>query len=291
VTAGAGLGTGGPRVVAVGGGHGLAASLRACATYAAELTAIVSVADDGGSSGRLRAETGLPAMGDIRRCLTELAAPDQHDVAAALELRFDGHTAGNLLLAGLADAHGFLGAVRRLGELLGVGAAVLPATTEPVELVAETVLGETVRGQVAVQTAKGVVTVALDPPKPDPPAAVLAAIAAADQVVLGPGSLFTSVLAALAVPAVADAVVASTARCVFVCNLRPQEPETAGYDVAAHLGALRRHGVVPDVVVAHPGAMATGAVGEVRVERADVARRHGLAHDPAKLGAVLAGLL
>ena len=284
---------GGPRVVAIGGGHGLAASLRACATYAGSLAAVVSVADDGGSSGRLRAVTGLPAMGDLRHCLTALAAPERADVGAALEARFGGHAVGNLLVAALAAEHGFLGAIDRFGDLLGVTAKVFPATIEPVQLVATDVLGETIRGQVAVQTTTGIERVVLDPATPAATAGAIAALAVADQVVLGPGSLYTSVLAALAVPALREAVVAAPGRRVFVCNLRPQEPETGGYDVAAHVAALARHGVEVDVVLCHPRALPIGDLGVAKVEvvEAPVSRPHGLAHDPSLLGPALAALL
>src|SRR5687768_14429384 len=151
----------GPRVVAVGGGHGLAATLRACQPWAGELTAIVSVADDGGSSGRLRALLpNLPAPGDLRRCLTTLAGPERSTLAAALERRFqggelDGHAAGNLLLVALADELGdFDAAVDELAAALGVRAKVIPAVLAAVELVGESDGGE-VRGQVAVEAATG----------------------------------------------------------------------------------------------------------------------------------------
>lgn len=286
-----------PRVVCIGGGHGLAATLRAASTYAGELTGIVSVADDGGSSGRIRHATGLPAMGDIRRCLSALADPAV-PLSTVFEHRFDdeelgaadGHALGNLLIAALADRTGsFTDAVAYFADLLGVRADVLPATDELVELCASSSAG-TVRGQVAVQQTAGLERVWLDPEAPPAPKRALAAVATADQVVMGPGSLFTSVLAALAVPDLRDAVADTGARRVYVCNLRPQQPETAGYDVAAHVAALRRHGVEPDVVLCHPGALALGAV-DVEVAEAPVAAAHGLAHDPARLGEALAALL
>jgi uncharacterized cofD-like protein len=279
--------------VCIGGGHGLAGTLRAASTYAAELTGVVSVADDGGSSGRIREATGLPAMGDIRRCLSALA-DTAVPLATVFEYRFagdvEGHALGNLLIAALADRTGsFTDAVAYFADLLGVRADVLPATDELVELCASTPDG-TVRGQVAVQQSTGLERVWLDPEAPAVPKRALAAVAAADQVVMGPGSLFTSVLAALAVPDLRDAVADTGARRVYVCNLRPQQPETAGYDVAAHVAALRRHGVDPDVVLCHPGALAVGAV-DVEVVEAAVAAESGLAHDPERLGAALAALL
>lgn len=285
----------GSAVVAVGGGHGLAATLRACVPWTGSLTAVVSVADDGGSSGRIRATTGLAAPGDLRRCLTSLADPSRATVAAALERRFaggdlDGHNGGNILLAALAmEAGGDLAAaVGELAAFLGVPphVRVLPASTTPAELVATTTSGERVVGQVAVEEAAGLDRVALEPAG-ELPAAAAEAIAAADLVVLGPGSLYGSVLAAAVVPGIDKAIAAADGRTAFVCNLRPRPPETAGYDVAAHLDALRRHGIEPDVVVVHPGALPLGEVDGAEVVEARVARANGRAHDPEALGAVL----
>lgn len=289
-----------PAVVAVGGGHGLAATLTACVGWTGRLTAIVSVADDGGSSGRIRSSTGLPAPGDLRRCLTTLADPGRAVLAAALERRFeggdlDGHAAGNVVLAALAAEEGgdLAAAVDHVAELLGVPrhVTVVPASTGPVELVATTTAGGTVRGQVAIEAAGGVERVGVEPADAVPPAAALDAIEGADLVVLGPGSLYGSVLAAAAVPAVADALRAAKGRCVFVCNLRPRPPETAGYDVAAHVASLRRHGVEPDVVLVQSDGLPVGDVGGVEVVEVHLARDHGLSHDPARLGAALRALL
>jgi len=264
------------RVVAIGGGHGLAVTLRAAATYADSLTAIVSVADDGGSSGKLREATGLPAMGDIRHCLSALAEPSV--LGEMFEHRFtdelDGHALGNLMIVALAQRIGFRPAIDELARLLAVPARVLPATEEPVELVAVTSDG-VVRRQVAIQQSKGIKRVSLDPAEPRADDDALAAIAAADQIVIGPGSLFTSVLAALAVPGIREAVAASTATVVFVCNLRPQLPETDGFEADDHIDALRDHGVDPDLVVADPR----------------LASPDGRAHDPVLLAGALRALV
>lgn len=283
------------KVVAIGGGHGLAATLQAARRYARSVTAVVSVADDGGSSGRLRRLLGIPAPGDLRRCLGALVPPGSV-WARALEHRFDegelaGHPLGNLVIAGLAEACGdFVAALDELGRAIGAAGRVLPATTVPVVLRAEAAEGP-VEGQVAVMNARRIRRVALEPPDPPVPADVLASLAEADQVVLGPGSLYTSVLAAAVVPAVRKALAATSACRVYVCNLREQVPETAGYDVAAHVEALRAHDVPVDVVVAHPGALPPPPSGMpwAYVER-PVARPEGLAHDPALLAAVLAQL-
>jgi uncharacterized cofD-like protein len=282
----------GARVVGIGGGHGLAVTLRAARHYATELTAVVSVADDGGSSGRLREVTGLPAMGDIRYCLSALADPESR-LGEILEHRFtgelDGHAFGNLLIAALSARMGFTPAIDELTRLVGARARLRPVTETPVVLAAATDAG-LVHGQVAVQGCGTIKHVALDPADARPAPDVVDAIADADQIVLGPGSLYTSVLAALALPAIREAVAASSAQVVYVCNLRPQVPETNGYDVAGHLDALEDHGVQPDVVICQPGALAIGRV-RVEVVSTGVARPHGLAHDPDLLAGALSSLL
>lgn len=293
--------TGGPRVVAVGGGHGLAASLSAVRRYAGHVTAVVSVADDGGSSGRLREALGISPPGDLRRCLVAMGDPDSL-WARAFEHRFDageleGHSLGNIVIAGLSATTGdFLAALDEAARLVGVDGTgrVLPATVNPVVLVAEGESG-TVRGQLAVATgtaAGRIKRVSIVPAEAETPPAALAAVAEADQVVVGPGSLFTSVLAALAAPALTRALATTTARRVYVCNLGPQEPETAGYDAAGHVEALLAHGVEIDVVLCDPRFPAAGDRGlPVPVVTAEVGRDDGRAHDPARLAAALANLL
>jgi uncharacterized cofD-like protein len=287
-------------VVALGGGHGLAASLQAARRYAGEVCAIVSVADDGGSSGRLRAAFGIPAPGDLRRCLVALADPGS-PWTSAFEYRFaagelEGHAFGNLVLAGLAEATGdFSLALLEAGRVLGAAGRVLPATTEAVILKAELRSpdgngGTSIVGQVAVQESAGIAGVSIVPADARPPDAALEALAAADQVVIGPGSLFTSVLAVVAVPALRDTLATTRGQKVYVCNLGPQHPETAGYDVAAHVDALRSHGLEVDVVLCHPGALPKGALDVPCVER-PVARADLLAHDPVRLAAALSDLV
>jgi len=285
---------GGPRVVALGGGHGLAATLRAARSYAGELTAIVSVADDGGSSGRLRAAFDIPAPGDIRRCLVALGAEGSL-WTRAFEHRFEageleGHALGNLIITGLAASTGdFTLALAEASRLVEAVGRVLPATAGPVTLKAE-VGGEEVVGQVRVQDSQGPKSrVSLVPADPAPPPDAVRAIEAADQVVIGPGSLYTSVLAVLAVPDLRAALARRRGGRVYVCNLRPQIPETSGFDAAAHLRALRAHGVEVDVVVHDPAAMPTGNM-DVEVVEAFLTRSDGLAHDVDRLAAVLRGL-
>jgi uncharacterized cofD-like protein len=284
----------GPAVVAIGGGHGAAATLRAARRYAGRLTAVVSGADDGGSSGRLRDAVDMPAPGDLRRCLEALAPPSA--LADAFEHRFasgelEGHPLGNLLIAGLTETTGdFVAALQEAATLLAAVGEVYPASTEPVTLSAQLVDGEAVQGQVAVMAARGIRQVTLVPEDPPAPKAALEAIADADQIVIGPGSLYTSVLAALAVPAVAAAVERSAGRTVYVANLAAAEAETRGYDLGDHVGALERHGVEVDLVVAQPGALPRGET-SAQVVEAPVATPNGLAHHPELLGEVLRSLV
>jgi len=280
-----------PRVVALGGGHGLAASLRAARRYASDVTAIVSVADDGGSSGRLREAFGIPAPGDLRRCLVALGDPESL-WGRAFEYRFatgelEGHAFGNLVIAGLAASTGdFTTALTEAGRLVEAVGRVLPATAGPVVLKAD-VAGEEIVGQVRVQDALGPKSsVSLVPADAEPPPDAVAAIAGAHQVILGPGSLYTSVLAVTAVPALRAALAGRTGGRIYVCNLRPQVPETSGFDAAAHVRALRDHGVDVDIVIHDPSWMPTGTLDTPVIEAA-VGRPDGLAHDSERLAAVL----
>jgi uncharacterized cofD-like protein len=282
-------------VVAIGGGHGTAVTLKAAGRYAGTLTGIVSVADDGGSSGRLRELLNVVALGDIRKCLVALSDEDSA-LALAFGRRYDegelaGHALGNLILAGLIDATGDLVlGVREAARLLDARGDVLPATTERVVLKAESARG-TVAGQVAVMGTADIRTVSLVPGDACPPALALERIAEADQIVIGPGSLYTSVLAAVAVRGIAEAVAASAAQVVYVCNLRPQIPETEGYDVAAHVAALARHDVPVDRVLCDtlPG-MSIGAT-DAAVHDVPLTGENSLVHSPAKLAHALSGLL
>ncbi len=290
-----------PSVVALGGGHGLAVALRAARRYADGITAVVSVADDGGSSGRLRRDLAVLPPGDLRKCLLALAAPG-NVWAETFEYRFTagdltGHSLGNLVLAGLVETLGDpIAAIDEAARLLGVTGLVRPVTAEPVVLKAE-VDGASVEGQVAVMTHGGRIgRVELVPA--DAPAApdVAAAILAADQVVLAPGSLYTSLLPVLTVPEVRAAVAATAAQVVQVCNLRPQPPETTGLDAADHLRAVLDHGARVDVFCYE-------AAGDLPVDEAEiqtfgvrpvgahVARDSRLVHDPARLAQALADLL
>ncbi|MEZ5322858.1 MAG: uridine diphosphate-N-acetylglucosamine-binding protein YvcK [Microthrixaceae bacterium] len=247
-----------------------------------------------GSSGRLRSARDQAAPGDLRKCLVALAGDSL--LAATLEHRFDeaelrGHALGNLLLSALTQHTGSLvGAVDELARILEVSGRVLPATTVPVDLVARTLEGREVRGQVEVMASGGIDRVRIDPLDAPVPGDAIDAIVAADLLVVGPGSLFTSVLAAAAVPAVRDAVASAAAPLVYVCNLHPQERESLGYDVGDHVAALERHGLVPDVVVYDPDQLG-GAEGVVGAWAARLADEAGTAHDHGRLGAVLGSLV
>lgn len=291
------------KVVGIGGGHGLAMTLEAARRYAGSISAVVTVADDGGSSGRLTRELGIPPPGDIRNCLVALA--NERELASLYQHRFQqgaltGHTVGNLLIAALTEMTGdFAEAVERAGRLLEAEGRVYPATTSLVDLRAR-IEGREVRGQVAVAQARGPIeAVYLEPSDPEAYGPAVDAILAADQIILGPGSLFTSLIATLLVPGIKRALNETSARRVFVCNSRMQKGETEGLDAAAHVGALLAHaGAFSfDVVVVQdpplPGEgiqVGDGAELEgISVVRADLSDPSG-AHDPDRLADVLVTL-
>jgi uncharacterized cofD-like protein len=285
----------GPAVVGLGGGHGLATTLAAVRRYASDITAVVSVADDGGSSGRLRRDFGIPAPGDVRRCLVALASDPTGPWASAFGMRFDrgdvsGHVLGNLVLASLASTTGsFAAAVELAASLLGTVGRVLPATAGPVVLTGMRD-GRPTEGQTALDGG-AVSAVAVAPESAAAGEGVVEAIAAADQVILGPGSLFTSVLAVAVVPSIRAALAERSDGVVFVCNLKPSK-ETVGFDVAAHLRALLDHGVRPQVALVDPAGIALGDVPRaVRVVTAPLARPNGWSHDIASLSRRLEALL
>jgi uncharacterized cofD-like protein len=262
----------GPRIVAIGGGTGLSTFLRGMKEHTSNLTAIVTVADDGGSSGALREELGIPPVGDIRNCIAALADAEPL-MTQLLGYRFPGgrrpegepvetepgglggHAVGNLLIAALTAVEGgdFEEGVRRMNRVLAVRGQVLPVSPTPINLHARTRNGVIVSGQSNVMRTSGIERVWITPADVSAGSDALSAIAEADVIVLGPGSLFTSLLPALLVPEIRDAVAASSALRVYVCNVATQAGETAGYDLADHVEALVGHtaaGLV-DVVVAN----------------------------------------
>jgi uncharacterized cofD-like protein len=278
----------------------LAAVLRATRIYTGDITAVVTVADDGGSSGRLRRDLGVVAPGDLRKCLVALASDPVW--ARAFEHRFqggdlDGHALGNLVIAGLTESIGDpLRAVEQAALVVGAVGRVLPATIGPVVMKAD-VDGRDVEGQVAVQNSPGRIgRVELVPDDAPAPPEVIAAIAAADQVVLAPGSLFTSLLPVLSVGQIRAALADTPAAVVQVANLRAELPETEGLDATDHLRAVLDHGARVDRFLHQsPGAYAVdeAAIRLLGVEPvgADVAGANGLVHDPAKLATALSALL
>ena len=293
--------TTGPNVVAIGGGHGLANALRAVCRYAGNITAIVTVADDGGSSGRLRRDLGIVPPGDLRKALVAMA--DEDAVwPRTFEHRFDdgelaGHAVGNLVLAALFETTGdVVSALDEAGRLLGSRGRALPATTEAVVLKAD-IDGEEVEGQVAVATAPGRISrVEVVPADVRPVPDAVAAIAAADQVVLAPGSLYTSVLAVMVVEGLAEAVRTAPGQVVQVGNLRTQDAETAGMDAADHLQAILDHGGRVDVYVAPAGGALPVDPARIRAlgaetVTAEVAAPGAVEHDPDRLALALAALL
>jgi uncharacterized cofD-like protein len=275
------------KAVAVGGGHGTAVSLRALRRVCDDVTGVVSVADDGGSSGRLRAMLDVAAVGDLRKCLGALADP-QNPLTQSFEHRFsvgelNGHTVGNLLLVGLIDATGNLEeSVRTVAQVMGVKGTIVPASCEGVVLVATTEEGDR-RGQTEVMRSSTIRRIGLEPANPAAPIVAVEAIERADLVLIGPGSLFTSVLAACVVPGITQALSGTRARKVYVANLRPQVPETEGFTLQDHVDALERHGVAPDVVLVDKRSLYATQPCSLKVRAADLSGRNGLVHDVQKL--------
>jgi uncharacterized cofD-like protein len=286
------------QVVAIGGGHGLAVTLRAVAPWAGRVTAVVSTADDGGSTGRLRESWDVPALGDVRRCLSALA--DQDDVwTRVLERRFDagelaGHALGNLVLLALTEELGDLQSacdeVARGFRIDHHRARVVPVTDDAVILHGRTEAGEVVAGQVTVAETTGLREVWIAPVVTAASTIAIEAIRTADLVVLGPGSLYTSVLAAAVVGDIRKALADTGARVVYVANLRADQAEAKGYNVSAHVAALARHGIHPEVVLTHQGALPVGKVAFEVIE-GEIAATDGRTHDPTALGAALAALV
>jgi uncharacterized cofD-like protein len=247
----------GPRIVAIGGGTGLSALLRGLKEHTSNLTAVVAVADDGGSSGVLRHELGIPPVGDIRRCLAALADSELL-MGELLEHRFagspadtapesggplGGHPVGNLLLAAMTQLEGgdFEEGVRRANRVLAVRGQVLPAAATPLTLHARMQDGTVLDGQSLITRTAGIERAWVTPA--DAPACddALAAIAEADLIVLGPGSLYTSLLPSLLLPQIRDAVAAAPALRLYVCNVATQVGETSGLDLAGHVEILVAH--------------------------------------------------
>lgn len=250
----------GPRVVAIGGGHGLAQALVAIQSYASQLDAVVTVADDGGSSGRLTAAYDILPPGDLRRCLLALS-PEPSLWSEVFEFRFEtsdvrGHSLGNLILAALSELFGdFETALNIAEDALGAIGHVIPATRQSLHLQA-VIDGALVDGQAAISRTRGQISeLRLVPATEEANPRALQAIAQADQVVIGPGSLYTSVVSAVMVPGLAAAVNDSQADVVYACNLTTQDGESLGMGAADHVRALLEFGGIktPLTALIHAG--------------------------------------
>ena len=272
---------GGPRVAALGGGTGLSTMLRGLKYYTDNLTAIVTVADDGGGSGMLRQDLGMPPPGDIRSCLQAMAnaEPIMEDL---LDYRFKegslaGQSFGNLFLAALNGiSPSFDQAVARMSEVLAINGQVLPVTNENVNVVAEFENGTSVMGESKISAFKRaqncrITRVYMRPERPAPLDAALEAIRRADIILLGPGSLYTSVIPNLLVDGVAEAIASSHALRIYIANIMTQEGETEGYTLSDHLKALFAHaqeGLV-DLCLANSTELPTQGVERYRTEKAE----------------------
>ncbi|MDP2212154.1 MAG: uridine diphosphate-N-acetylglucosamine-binding protein YvcK [Candidatus Aquicultor sp.] len=238
----------GIKVTAIGGGTGLPIALKSIKEYASEVTAIVSVADDGGSSGRLRRDLGILPPGDIRNCLVALAG-DRH-MAELFKYRFKegvgitGHNLGNLIIAALTDLRGgFDCGINAAAELLDIDGRVLPSTIDNVILRAATYAGDPIEGQVSIATTtRPLKEVYLDPPETQAYPAAVEAILEADQVIMGPGSVFTSILPNLIVNGIGKALSETNAIKIYICNVMTQPGETDLFTAYDHIGAILDHG-------------------------------------------------
>ena len=237
----------GPRIVVLGGGTGLSTLLRGLKHYSSNLTAIVTVADDGGSSGRLRREIGVLPPGDIRNCLAALA--DEEKLMTELfQYRFraggglTGHSFGNLFLTAMSEVTGDLEqAVVASSKVLAIRGQVLPATLSDVSLWADLVDGRRIEGESNISEAKGkIVRIGCTPANPPALPKALTAIEEADYIVIGPGSLYTSIIPNLLVPEIREAIAARNVPCIYVCNIMTQPGETEGYSVGDHIRVIDR---------------------------------------------------
>ena len=302
--------SGGPKVVVMGGGSGLPNLLRGLKHYTSNLTAIVTVADDGGSSGRLRSELGIMPPGDIRNCLVALA--DSEVVMQQLmDYRFstngqlDGHSFGNMLIAALAGIGGdFSKGVDRAGELLAIRGRVIPSTSTDIIIVGSTVSGQLLLGESRVGTAtERLRSIALVPPDAPAHPDAAKAISEADLIILGPGSLFTSIVPNLLVRDIAAALASARGLKMYICNVAEEPGQTTGYSVPDHLNIIRHYAgdQSVDMIVANsnalpgrdspsPSLIPSKAIWEdtaVRILADVIDEEIPTRHDPAKLAATV----
>lgn len=276
-----------PRIAALGGGTGLGSMLRGLKRAPLDITAIVTMADDGGSSGRLRRELGVLPPGDIRNCLVALA-DDESLMGRLFQHRFadgdlSGHAFGNLFLAALSEVTGnFDLAIQECSRVLKIRGHVLPSTLTQISLWAERADGTSVSGESAIAAGTGPCRRVWLEPEPTAHAPALRAVEEADIILLGPGSLFTSVLPHLAVPELAEAIAGAGALRVYVCNVMTQPGETDGLDAVGHLARVLEAapgGV--DTILVHegpldPAAAAAYAAQGQEIVTADRARLEGM---------------
>ena len=239
----------GVNIVAIGGGTGLSTLLTGLKHYTTNITAIVTVADDGGSSGRLREELGIIPPGDIRNCIAALADEDKI-ITELFQYRFksgqnlEGHSFGNLFLTALKEVMGgdFIKAVRAASLILRSRGTVLPSSPEPMKIIAELTDGRIVEGESKIPEAKGKIKrIYCEPENPKVQEEAVKAISNAELIIFGPGSLYTSIIPNLLVPGIVDAIKKSNSHKVYVCNIMTQPGETIGYTVSEHVSALLEH--------------------------------------------------
>jgi len=252
----------GPNVVAIGGGTGLSTLLSGLKFYTTNITAIVTVADDGGSSGRLRKELGIIPPGDIRNCIAALSDEDKI-ITELFQYRFksgndlEGHSFGNLFITALMEVTGgdFVKAVRAASSILRSRGTVLPSSPEPMKISAELSDGRIIEGESKIPLAKGrIKRIFCEQNKTPAQEEAIEAILNAELIIFGPGSLYTSIIPNLLIPDLTSAIKRSTAHKVYVCNIMTQPGETSGYSVSDHILALLQHSNDPnlvDVVIAN----------------------------------------
>ncbi|NLP43509.1 MAG: YvcK family protein, partial [Peptococcaceae bacterium] len=280
----------GPKIVVVGGGTGLSALLRGLKEYTSNLTAIVTVGDDGGSSGRLRRELGVLPPGDVRNCLVALA--EKEDLMEELfSYRFangtlEGHSLGNLFLAGLAGKYGdFQKSIEHVAKVFALKGEVYPSTLAPITLKAHFEDGRSVNGETAIRSTPGKIKyLKIVPANCKPLPGALKAIEEADLIVLGPGSLYTSVLPNLLVSGLREEIAKAKAPCIYVCNIMTEPGETDNFTVADHLRVIREHAGkdLIDAVLAAKEQIPQQVLERYRAEGADIV--HGTAASVEKMG-------
>jgi uncharacterized cofD-like protein len=313
----------GPRIVAIGGGTGLSTILRGLKIHSSNITAIVTVSDDGGSSGRLIKDKGMIPPGDIRNCLVALADAEK-SMTDLFQHRFkddsgslSGHSMGNLLIAALVDQSrgDFEKAVERASDVLNIRGRVVPATLDRVRLRALLDNGIEICGETAIAAAgQKIHRLTLDPPNVEPHKAALEAIRDADIVCIGPGSVYTSIIPNLLVPGIAQALKETQAVKVYICNVMTQPGESDSFSASEHITAILKNteSRIFDYVLVNTGVPSTAAVEKYRgsdqyLVEADVdrIRAHGfrpilgdftsesdfVRHDPAKVASRIVGLL